>query len=654
MRASATDGDTYHSAGGDVPVPEGAQSTVDGADAVSTPPAPDASAEASLDRAFRDLDANVKPEDIVGRLRELEPLCQGDTREHARLLHARGLALNRLGFDALDELRKAADLFERLDDRNATAEVWRAIAIVHNWRANAREASLALLMTIAEACDDRANLARAVLEAGRLEIEIGRPADAHRFLMQGLRTGGANLKASEICKARVNSLQALVASGDIAGAEAARVGIDLNGATTRLCHLTMLEEARIALLKGDSASADKILAEAGKLVPPDDSENFSHIEQWHVEAEARFAKKEYREALDLIDKVIARYFADDLPGREVGARILKSKILDQLGNREEADRTLAAALQQAVERQLPSYRKKVLEQLAASGRTSGAWSPGSAPVLMTADCKDLFYGREPLGKGGFGSVESAYDYETGRKIALKRLRLLSIYDPSMQADRLHAAEMEVAAASRVRHPGVGQVFGLMREGNGEALLVREFIEGKTLRNTAGKFQFSEKLELLANMAYALAAIHAASVVHRDLKPENVVLRNDNAQTPVIIDFGISAIGRVWESQDAAKTPIYAAPEQMKAGWCDVRSDLYSLGVIAYEILVGHVPAPLEPGLLGIARAPGRSKVIARELEGAGVREPQLSLITRLLSVSPQGRPSSAQNIASILAAGVAG
>ena len=324
--------------------------------------------------------------------------------------------------------------------------------------------------------------------------------------------------------------------------------------------------------------------------------------------------------------------------------------------REEADRTLAAALQQAVERQLSSYRKKVLEQLAASGRTGGAWLPGSPPAVITANSKDLFYGREPLGKGGFGSVESAYDYETGRKVALKRLRLQSIYDPSMQADRLHAAEMEVAAASRVKHPGVGQVFGLMREADGEALLVREFIEGQTLREAMmqGKLEYPEKLGLLANLAYALAAIYAGSVVHRDLKPENIVLRDGSAQAPVVIDFGISVIGRVWEAEDAAKTLVYAAPEQMKAGWCDARSDLYSLGVIGYEILVGQLPEAPEPGLLGIAGASRRGKAIARELGAAGLREPLVSLMTRLLSVSPQRRPSSAQDIALMINAASGG
>lgn len=627
-----------------MPLPESAPSSAH--DAVAkTASAPDAIA-ASLDACFSDLDVNRPPAEVVGRLRELESSCQGETRERARLLHARGLALNRLGFDALDDLHKASDIFQKIGDRAATAEVWRAIALVHSWRGNVREASLALLRTIAEASEDRLNLARAALETGRLEIEIGRPRDAHRFLLRGLEIGGAGLQATEICKARVNALQALVILGDADAAEAMLASIDLNGVTKRLRHLTMLENARIELLRGKVEEANKILAEARALVPADDSENFSCIEQWHAEAEALFASKDYDKALDLITKVIARYFADDLPGREVGGRVLQSRILDALGRADEADRTLAAALQQALERQLSFYRDRVREQLSMRGRAS-AWQPGSAPATVNVTSKDRFFGRRPLGAGGFGAVERAYDNESGREVALKRLRLPSLYDLSVQSDRLQAAEMEVAAASRIRHSGVAQVFGLLRESDGDALLVREFVDGPTLREAmqGSELQLAEKLAFLANFAFSLAAIHAASVVHRDLKPENIVLRNRDTTSPVIIDFGISAIGQVWEGKDAAKTLAYAAPEQMKGGWANARSDLYSFGVIGYEVFIGALPQPPEQGFLGIVGGSRRAKTMAQELAAAGIAEPVATLLTRLLSVSPQDRPSSAQDIA---------
>ena len=637
-----------------MPLPESAPSSPKDTGAANALSAPDAVA-ASLDEAFRDLDANRKPEEIIGRLRDLESSCQGETREHARLLHARGLALNRLGFDALDDLYTSANIFQNIGDRANTAQVWRAIALVHSWRGNAREASLALLRTIAEASEDQLNLARAMLETGRLEIEIGRPRDAHRFLSRGLEIGGTALQILEICKARVNALQALVVLAEADAAEAMLATVDLSNATQRLRHLTLLESARIALLRGKIEEADKILGEARRLLPENEPENFSQIEQWHVEAEALFAKKDYQEALDLIDKVITRYFADDLPGREVGARILQSKILDNLERHDEADRTLAAALQQAVERQLSFYRDKVLEQLSVRKREA-AWLPGTQPATITAGSSDRFFGRRPIGAGGFGSVERAYDNETGREVALKRLKLPSLYDLSVQADRLNAAEMEVAAASRIKHSGVAQVFGMLRESDGDALLVREFVDGPTLRESMqkGELERAEKLAFLANFAFSLAAIHAASVVHRDLKPENVVLRNRDTTSPVIIDFGISAIGQVWEGKDAAKTLAYAAPEQMKGGWANARSDLYSFGVIGYEVILGTLPQPPEQGFLGIVGASRRAKAIARELAAAGIGEPLATLMTRLLSVSPQDRPASAQDIALAIKGAVIG
>ncbi len=108
-----------------MPSPESAPSSADDGSALNASSAPNA-VVASLDEAFRDLDANRRPEENVGRLRELESSCQGETREHARLLHARGLALNRLGFDALSDLHKAADIFQNIGDRAATADVWRS------------------------------------------------------------------------------------------------------------------------------------------------------------------------------------------------------------------------------------------------------------------------------------------------------------------------------------------------------------------------------------------------------------------------------------------------------------------------------------------------------------------------------------------------
>jgi tetratricopeptide (TPR) repeat protein len=606
--------------------------------------APDAVASA-LEQAFADLAANVPAEDIIGRLRALEASCQAGRAARAKLLHARGLALNRLGFpgEALGDLHEARRIYETHDDCTGSAQVWRSIALVHSWRGDGREASLALLRVIAEDSENHLNLALALFEAGRLEIEIGRPRDAHRFLARGIDIGGTDLPAVDIRRARINALQALVVSGDLAEAEAILASLDLTGATDRLRHLTMLERARLAVRKGEIEDAKAILEEARALVPSD-RDNFSHVEQEHVQAETLFAENNLKAALGLISEVIVRYAEDDLAGREVGARLLQSEILDLLDRGEEADRTLAAALRRAVARGLSGYADAVRERLAARGRSQDAWLPGLNPAPATAGSGGRFVRRRPLGAGGFGSVSRAYDLELGGEVALKCLRLGSLYDPSVHADRLDTARMEVAAASRIQHPGVGRVFGLLLEPDGDALLVRELVEGPTLREAMeGKLHLTEKLGLLTHLAHSLAAIHAVAIVHRDLKPENIILRD--SISPVIIDFGISAIGRVHQSKDGPKTLSYAAPEQIKGGWVDARSDLYSLGVIGYELFLGKLPPPPAQGIRGFLAGSRRESRIARELRTVSVPSTLAILLARLLSAAPRRRYVSAKDIA---------
>jgi tRNA A-37 threonylcarbamoyl transferase component Bud32 len=620
---------------------------------MSAEAAPGAVAEA-LEQAFADLAANVPAEDIAGRLRALEASCQAGTAARAKLLHARGLALNRLGFpsEALGDLLEAGELFERLADHSGAAWVRRSIALVHSWRGDGREASLALLRGIAEDSEDHLNLALAFFEAGRIESEIGRPRDAHRFFARGLDIGAAALPALEIRRARINMLQALVAVGDLAAAERTLAALDLAGATDRLRHLAMLERARLAARKGRIEDAGAILRGARALVPAD-PDNFSHVERWHVEAEVLFAGKHFDEALGLVAKAIARYAADDLPGREAGARILESEILDSLGRGEAADRTLAAALRRVAARGLTGHADAVRARLAARGRAQGAWLPGLDPAPANAGSDGRFVRRRPLGAGGFGSVSRAYDLEFGGEVALKRLCLGNVYDSSIHENRLDTARMEVAAASRIQHPGVGRVFGLLIEPDGDALLVRELVEGPTLREAMkGKLHFAEKLGLLAQLAHCLAAVHAAAIVHRDLKPENIVLRGGNS--PVIIDFGISAIGAGRQPEDAPKTRNYAAPEQLAGGFVDARSDLYSFGVIACEVFLGKLPPPPDRGLRGLLADRRRRGTIAGDLCTASVPGSLAVRLAGLLSASPRRRAASALDTALAIQAAMEG
>lgn len=505
------------------------------------------------------------------------------------------------------------------------------------------------MRAIGEASDDPLNLALSLFEAGRLELEIGRPRDAQRFFQRGLDIGGKAPPAFERDRARVGALQALVAARDLGGAQAAATALNIEDlATPRLKHLAQIELARLALAQNDFDGADVALANvrAGLPVDPD---AFEAVEYAHVAAESLFARKANAEAHTTIARVIARYADDNLPGREIAARLLDGQILDALEKPEETDRTLAAALRRAVATNLPGHADVVRERLAARGRSQNIWLPGLSPVPAHLSATERFVRRRPLGAGGFGTVSRAYDLELGTEVALKNLRLKALYDSAVLAERRAGAQMEVAAASRIQHPGVGRVYGLLDEPDGDALLARELVEGPTLREAMQtKLHLAEKIGLLAQLAHCLAAIHAAGIVHRDLKPENVVLRD--GISPVIIDFGISAIGHVRQDKDAPKTLNYAAPEQSKDGWADARSDIYAMGVIAYEVLTDRLP----PAAARVALFNTRGKSLGSDLGIAGVPAEAAKLITRMLSVAPRRRPQTAREIALNLQTALAG
>src|SRR5262249_49565203 len=145
-----------------------------------------------------------------------------------------------------------------------------------------------------------------------------------------------------------------------------------------------------------------------------------------------------------------------------------------------------------------------------------------------------------------------------------------------------------SAASRISHPGIARIYGLLTESDGDALLVEEFVEGPTLRSVMAKEQEPARLlDLLSRIAFSLAAVHAANVIHRDLKPHNVILRG--GASPVLVDFGIALLDRNRKNMAKGGTPFYMSPEQARGRSVDTRADLYSLGVTAYEALVGRRP-----------------------------------------------------------------
>jgi serine/threonine protein kinase len=206
----------------------------------------------------------------------------------------------------------------------------------------------------------------------------------------------------------------------------------------------------------------------------------------------------------------------------------------------------------------------------------------------------------PLGKGGMGEVWLARDRKLNRQVAIKVLPPDLTQDPS----RVARFQQEARAASALNHPNVGTIHALGETADGQQFIAMEFVEGETLRQRlAGRpVTRREALDLAVQVASALSAAHAAGVVHRDVKPENVMVRRDGIVK--VLDFGLAKLAPVGhERADAHTTHAvvrtdagsvvgtvdYMSPEQARGQPVDARTDVWSLGVLLYELVAGRRP-----------------------------------------------------------------
>ena len=239
-----------------------------------------------------------------------------------------------------------------------------------------------------------------------------------------------------------------------------------------------------------------------------------------------------------------------------------------------------------------SHDHRARDRVSKDSRTTSGGSSGSSGWLSSSGAIDhgrfepgtILGGRyrivERVGRGGMGEVYRADDLKLGQPVALKFLPPDVDRDPA----RLTQLHTEVRMARQVSHPNVCRVYDI-DEIDGATFLSMEYVDGEdmaSLLRRIGRFPEDRALEIARQVCAGLAAAHERDVIHRDLKPANVML--DGTGRVRITDFGLA--GASGEALRAG-TPAYMAPEQLSGGDVTARSDIYSLGLVLYEIFTGQ-------------------------------------------------------------------
>jgi serine/threonine protein kinase len=352
----------------------------------------------------------------------------------------------------------------------------------------------------------------------------------------------------------------------------------------------------------------------------------------HIDLEFRIKAGEAARAADYF----SRYpqLADD-PAFAAGL------IAEEFELRRRSDPTLTF---EALAASYPQYQKQLREHMARLPTTPADRSPRSTSPHASPSAPGYEI-LTPLGAGGMGVVYKARDKRLGRVVALKFLPHEYAHDPA----RLALFHREARTASALNHPHICTVHDL-GECDGRPFIVLEFVEGQTLRNMIGsRVVVDEVTRLVGEAARALAVAHAAGIVHRDIKPENLMVRPDGYLK--VVDFGLahrlpdsaqpgSTLHGV-EPENVIGTIPYMSPEQARGKLLGAASDVFSLGVVLYELVTGRHPFSGEYPFDILREIVESTPVAASELnpEVPGSLD---VLLARMLEKDPANRPSAAE------------
>jgi len=567
------------------------------------------------------------PQIIAPVMRDLLDKIADESPDRPRALRLRGILFNRCRDPekALAHLHQARQKAIERQNFAEAIEAGREIAVVHAWRGEDRDAALALLQAVAIAYlnDNGAATASALAEAGRVELEARRFADAERLFRLVASKAAATLPPREVLRVRINLCQALnrLEQHKEVLALTAALASDLAAQPLekRLAFLTLLEEARAqaGLKNFDAASAS--LERARALLPADPNE-FEHNEAREAAAELKLAKQDWT-AIDDLKTLANKYTAPNLTVRAANLRMMAAGVLFKTGQPTEAGRLLADALAAAVKAGLPDLARRIRSEM-----LQGEGAKHLDAVLKDTRALDAIGGEwsadrqlirvESLGEGGGGKVYRAIDLRDGKEVAVKEVSLAT-HSKERREQIIASVRNEYAVAVTLpENVGIANVRGLLSDPDGTLFIVQDLIKGSSLTKLYKPEPATARiLALLSQVTDVLATLHANGVVHRDLKPDNVMVRRGRqGEEAVLIDFGIALLDADNDALKRYGTAGYIAPEQAQGEKVDGRADIYSLGKMIAEIWLGD----------------GRNGAVPKPLAG---------LVDQMLQASPAKRPT---------------
>lgn len=411
----------------------------------------------------------------------------------------------------------------------------------------------------------------------------------------------------------------------------------------------LLEAASLYLSKGDKGKAAPILM---RIQPGHPSFGMGTLLLAPLLIDEGFAA----DAFERIRQIPEGTPELELPQIRLDRTYWEARALEAMGRENEAAERYAAMAgadpthrdtRERLARLRPPAPQEVAPAPAASTPSSGTAPAAEEVVAVGSRIAGRYDILAELGRGGMGRVFKARDLELGELVAIKGL--VGVVEGGFGEEARLLKEIQICR--KISHPNVVRVYDLLRFGKG-IFLTMEYLEGRQLDQFVvdeSPLPFSRIRGLIAEIASGLREAHDLGVVHRDLKPGNIFI---TASRLKILDFGIAAVttgvqARLTQAGFVMGSPMYMSPEQVLGHPLDGRSDLYSVGLLAYGMITCREPYdPVEPRVLfrkKLREPPPDPRAIRPETP-----EPWAALLSKLLAKKPDQRFQSAQELLAAL------